>query len=106
MLGFFEENPGLVDEEGLEDVADLWVANDRVGAVEDVEEQRLQNLRIFPHALEIEALETRESDVVLGIVEQESELPALFPLVESVVEITAQGVAKRTQRTESSSSSS
>src|ERR1700674_411573 len=58
----FQEHPGFIDEEGLEDVANLRVADDRIGPMEDVEKQRLQHLRIFPHALEIEALETRETD--------------------------------------------
>src|SRR6202011_518828 len=66
-----QENPGLINEEGLEHVTDLWIADDRIGSMQNVEEQWLQHLRVFPHSLKIEALETRETDVVLRVVKEE-----------------------------------
>ena len=59
-------------------------------------------MRILPHTLKIKALKPRETDVVLWVVKEKSELPTLFPLVESIVKITAQGVTKRAERMERS----
>src|ERR1700690_19690 len=78
-------------------MANLRGADDRIGPMEDVEEQRLQHLRIFPHALEIEALETRETDCVLGIVKKKSELSALLPFVETAVQVATKRIAEGAQ---------
>src|SRR5258708_40327567 len=51
--------------------------------MQDVEEQRFQEFRVLAHALEVEALETRERDRVLGIVEEESELATTGPFGEA-----------------------
>src|SRR5713101_2964253 len=66
--------------------------------MEDVEEQRLQHLRIFPHALEIEALETRETDCVLGIVKEKPKLSALFPFVQTALQVAAKRISQSAQR--------
>src|SRR6185437_13851020 len=55
------------------------------------------HLRIVPHALEIEALERRETDRVLGIVKKKPKLPALFPFVEAAVEVAAKRIAQGAQ---------
>src|SRR5581483_3990888 len=90
-----EKDPGFVDEERLEYVADVRIADDGIGAVQDVEEQGFQKLRILPHALKIETLEARKADCVLHVVEQKPELPTLLPLVQASIKITSQGVAER-----------
>src|ERR1700676_1188328 len=52
-----QERPGLIDEECLECVGDLPIHHDVIGAVKNVEEQRLKDLRVLLHSLKIEALE-------------------------------------------------
>src|SRR5205807_6835015 len=47
-----EKLPSLVEDENLERRADGRVIDDRTGSMKDVEEQRLDELRIFVHALE------------------------------------------------------
>ena len=71
-----------------------------VAAVQDVEQQWLQNLRVLLHALEVEALEARQRNGVVGVVEQISKLPTLFPLVEPGVKGAGEGVGQRAERAE------
>ena len=59
--------------------SDLPVGDDFIGAMQDVEQQRLQKFGVLAHALEVEALEARERNRVLGIVEEKSELAAAGP---------------------------
>src|SRR5579862_53435 len=75
-----EKHPRLVNEERLESGSDLLVGDDGICPVENVEEQRFQNLGILAHLLEVEALEPRERNRVFGVIEEKSELAALRPL--------------------------
>ncbi len=59
-----EEDPSLIDEESFEGCADLPVGDDRVGAMQDVEEQGFEKFRILTHPLEVETLESGERDRV------------------------------------------
>ena len=92
--GVFQENPGFIDEEGFEGGAYLAVANDGIGAVQKVEQERLKKLRIPAHALEIEGLEAGERNGVLGVVEQESELSAPGPFREPGRQVVAERVGQ------------
>src|SRR5260370_12553985 len=51
-----QEDPRLVDEESFENGANLPVRDDGVGAMQDVEEQRLQEFGVLTHTLKVEAL--------------------------------------------------
>src|SRR5258708_33962166 len=82
-------------------MADLRITNDRVGAMQNIKKQGFEHLRVFPHPLKVETLETREGDSVLSVVKKESELPALFPFVKAGVQIAAKRVSQRTARMES-----
>src|SRR5215469_16360208 len=53
-----QEDPGFVDEESLEGRGDLAVGDDRVRAMQDVEKQGFEKLRILAQALEVEALKS------------------------------------------------
>src|ERR1700736_2289201 len=77
-----KKRPRLIDEERFENVRDLAVGDDLVCAMEDVEKKRLKNLRVLFHPLKIEALESRKTYRVFGIVEEESELPTRRPFLE------------------------
>ena len=77
--GVLEEHPGLVDEERFEHRGDLAVGDDRVGPVQDVEEQWFQEFRILAHVLKVEALKRRERNAIFCVVEEESELTAACP---------------------------
>src|SRR5258708_1874358 len=63
-----KKRPRFVDEECLEDMRDLAVGDDLIRAMEDVEQERLKNLRVLLHSLKIEALEPRKTYRVFGIV--------------------------------------
>src|SRR5229473_2498322 len=76
-----KEGPCFIDEECLEDVRDFAVGDDVVRAMEDVEQERLKNLRVLLHPLKIEALKARKTYRVFGIVKEESELPTARPFV-------------------------
>jgi hypothetical protein len=60
--------------------------------VEHIEEQWLENLRIFVHALEIDGVEGCEGEVVIHVVDERAVLSALDPFAETVGEITAEDV--------------
>src|ERR1700676_4702764 len=96
--GILQKHPGLVDEEGFEDRGNLPVYDYGVGAMQDVEEQRFQKFRVLAHALEVEALETRERNRVLGIVEEESELPASCPFGEAAGNVVAESIRQHAKR--------
>src|SRR5580704_5702541 len=55
--GILQKHPSLIDKEGLEDLRDGPVANDGVGAVQDVEQQRFQKFGNLARALKVETLE-------------------------------------------------
>src|SRR5260370_38571225 len=78
-------------------MAYLRITNDRVGAMQNIKKQGFEHLRVFPHPLKVETLETREADSVLRVVKKESELPALFPFVKAGVQIAAKRVSQRTE---------
>src|SRR5712692_9091531 len=90
-----KESPRLIYDKGFECGGEPGVVNRRVGAVQDVEEKRLEHLRDFVHALKIEGLEAGEREVVLGVVEESSVLAALHPFLERRSEIAAQDVRQR-----------
>src|SRR6266446_2130790 len=54
--GVLQKYPGFIDEERFENRANLAVGDDGIGAMQDVEEQRLQKLGVPAHTLEVEAL--------------------------------------------------
>ena len=95
--GVAEEYPRFVNEECLEHVGELPVRDDLVGPVQDVKEQRFHNLRVLAHALEVEALEPGKSQGVLGVVEEEPELPAFGPLLEAGGKAAFQGIGERAE---------
>ena len=93
-----QEHPGFIDEEGFENRGDLAVRDDRIRTMQNVKEQRLQKFRVLAHALEVEALEAREGNRVLDIVEEKSELAAASPLREAARNIVPERVRQHAQR--------
>ena len=96
--GVLQKHPGFIDEEGFEDGADLAVADDGIGAMQDVEQERLKKLRVPAHALEVEALKARKRNGVFGVVEQESELSAPGPFGEPARKIVAERIGQHAER--------
>src|ERR1700730_396103 len=90
--GILEKYPSFIDEEGFEDLRNLFVADNRARAVQDIEEQRLQNIRVLAHLLEIEALKGGKRDGVFWIIEKKSELSAAGPFGEALRQLVRQGV--------------
>ena len=74
------------------------VGDDGVGAMQDVEQQRLEKFRVLAHALEVEALEPRKRDGVLGVVEEKSELAAAGPFGEARRKAMAESVRENAER--------
>src|SRR6202167_5618611 len=66
--------------------------------MQNVEEQWLQEVRVGAHALEVEALTTRERNSVLGVVEEESELAASGPFGEAARNVVAERIRQHAQR--------
>src|SRR6202050_1861094 len=95
--GILQEDPRFIDEENFEHGGNLPVRDDRIGAVQDVEEQRFQKFRILTHALKVEGLKAGKRNRVFGVVEQESELAAASPFGEAAGEVMAQGIREHTQ---------
>src|SRR5260370_18839744 len=81
--GALQKYPGFIDEERFENRGNLAVGDDGIDAMQDIEEQRFQKLRVLAHALEVEALEPGERNRVLFGVEEESELAATGPFGET-----------------------
>ncbi|HEY2496221.1 MAG TPA: hypothetical protein VGK24_04055 [Candidatus Angelobacter sp.] len=54
-----KEFPRFIKDKNLEGCPNGRVVNDRASAMEDVEKQRLDKLRVFVHALKVKALELR-----------------------------------------------
>ena len=95
--GVAEEHPGFIDEKCLEGGRDVAIGNHIVGAMQDVEQERFEQLRIAAHLLEVETLEAGKGDGVLGIVEEKSELSAAHPFGEGVGERTRQGIPEHVE---------
>ena len=82
-----DEQPRFIDQECFEG-AELGGIGDFVARpVQDVEQQRFQNLGRISPAGEIEGLETAEGQRVFGIIEEESVLPLPGPAVQPVLEL-------------------
>ncbi len=96
--GIPQKHPGFIDKEGLEGRGNVTVGDDVVGAVQNVEEQRFEELGIPVHLLEVETLEAGEGDGVLGIVEEKSELAAARPLGKRVGQVARQSVRQHVER--------
>src|SRR5260370_12184258 len=98
--GVLQKYPGFIDEERFENRGNLAVGNDGIGAMQDVEEQRLQKLRVLAHALEVEALEAGERSRVLCVGEEKSELAATGPFGEAARNVMPERVCQHAQRAE------
>ena len=80
--GIAEKRPRFINEERFENMRDLAIGDCVVGPVENVKEQRLQNLRVLLHPLKIETLKARKTHSVFRVVEKEPKLSACRPLLE------------------------
>src|SRR5205807_27998 len=60
-------------------------------------EKWLQNLGILLHALKVEALETRETHGIFGVVEEKAKLPASCPSLEFQGQTAWQGIRQHTE---------
>jgi hypothetical protein len=78
-----QEDPGFVDEESFERSRTNGVSDHGIGAMEDIEEQRFEKVRVLTHLLKVETLEPRERNRVLRVVEQEPELTSTDPFGEA-----------------------
>src|SRR5260370_27444465 len=98
--GVLQKYPGFIDEERFENRGNLAVGDDGIGAMQDVEEQRFQKLRVLAHPLEVEALKAGKRDRVLGIVEEKTELTTARPFRKAACKIMAERITEHLQRTE------
>src|SRR5262249_50887024 len=77
-----KEAPGLIQDNDLEGHAVIGSQNCGIGPMQNVEQERLQNLRVTIHALKIEALKAGKAQVVLTIVKHTSIWPVRAPLAQ------------------------
>src|ERR1700722_20248491 len=96
--GVLQEHPRFIDKEGFENGTNLPVRDDGIGAMQDVEEEQLQEFRILAYALEIEALKAGGRDRIFGVVEQESELAAAGPLRKTARNVVTQRIRQHAER--------
>ena len=83
--------PRLVDDEHLERCGIRGPFDLRRRPLQDVKQQRLQHIGIVRPAIEVEGLEARECERVLGIVEEMAELPGLCPAIQALPERAEDG---------------
>src|SRR5215470_10324822 len=90
-----KEAPRLIHDNDLERRGAMGSQNCAAGPMQDVEQERLENLRATIHALKIEALEAGKTQVVLAIVKQTSVLTISHPLVQGLSQSAIDDVAQR-----------
>src|SRR5260370_29333246 len=73
------------------------VGDNGIGAVQDVEKQRLQKLRVLANLLEVEALEAGKRNRVFCVVKKKAELSTASPFCESIREVMPQSVREDSQ---------
>src|ERR1700680_1968654 len=95
-----QKYPCLVYEKRFEYGTDLPVTNDRVRAMQDVEQERFENFGVLAHFLEVETLETGKGNRVFRIIEEESELAAACPFRKPVRNTMTQRVYQNSKRSE------
>src|SRR5438105_1099928 len=93
-----EEAPGFVNKESLERGSCFRVIDRSIGPMQDVEEQRLNQFGVAIHAFKVEALEARERERVLFVVEDLLVLTATDPLFQLIGSRFLQRVSKNAQR--------
>src|ERR1035437_4845192 len=82
-----DEEPRFVEQEDLEGGEFLRVGNFIRRAVQNVKQQRFQNLRRIVPAVEVEGLKARERKRVLGVVEEEAVLAAACPAMQALLQL-------------------
>ncbi len=78
-------------------MSDCAIRDEMIHAMQDVEEQRLKNLRVGVHPLEVEALKLGKTHSVFGIVKEKAELPAFSPFLQSQRQPTWECVGKHSE---------
>ncbi len=86
-----EEDPRLVDDEHLESRGIRGFFDLRRCPLQDVKQKWLQYIGVVRPPVEVEGLEARERERVLGIVEEMAELPRLRPAIEALPERSEDG---------------
>src|SRR5208282_393561 len=82
-----DEEPRFVEQEDLEGGEFLRVGNFIRRAVQNVKQQRFQDLGCIVPAVEVEGLKVGERQRVLGVVEEEAVLPAACPAVQAFLQL-------------------
>src|SRR5437868_15186757 len=93
-----EKAPGLINEESFERSSCVRVIDRRIRPMQDVEQQRLNQFGVAVHAFKVEALEARERERVLLVVEDLLVLAATNPLFQLIGGRFLQRVRKNAQR--------
>ncbi len=92
-----DEQPRLIEQEDLEGRELLRVGNLIRGAMQNIKQQRLKDLRGIVPTVEIEGLKAGERKRVLGVIEEESVLSAARPAVQAFLQL-ADDVGKVRER--------
>src|ERR1700740_1835036 len=87
-----QKYPCLVYEKRFEYGTDLPITNDRVRAMQDVKQKRLEKFRVLAHFLKVKTLKMGKGNRVFRIIEEESELAAACPFRKPVRNAMAQRV--------------
>ena len=91
MVGSREKPPRLVEHEHLQRARQRRIRDHRRRPVEQVKEQRLEDLGHAVEALEIDVLKRRQGHRVLDVIEEAGILPALHPALERAGQAPAGG---------------
>src|SRR6266849_5349375 len=83
-----DEEPRLVEQEDLEGGEFLRVGNFIRRAVQNVKQQRFQDLGCIVPAVEVAGLKARERQRVLGVVEEEAVLATACPAMQAFLQFT------------------
>src|SRR5579863_6430689 len=88
-----DEEPRFVEEKRLEGSEPGRIGDFVAGPVQNVKEQRLQDLRGVSPASEVKGLELAERERVFGVIEQEPVLPLPCPTMQPILQL-AENVCK------------
>src|SRR5437762_9718419 len=92
-----EKSPCLINEECLERRDCFRAVDGGIGPMQNVEKKRLNQFGVTIHSLKVEALESRQREGVLLIVEDLLVLTAAHPLLQPSGQGLLQGICQHTQ---------
>jgi hypothetical protein len=82
-----DEEPSLIKKEKLERGKAFRIGDFKRGPMQDIEEQRLQNVRRVTPSAEVEGLEAGERQRVFAVIEEKAVLPIGCPAMQPFLQL-------------------